>query len=227
MSCTLSNNYFSFLWLIASYILGSFPSGHILTKLSAKKDILQIGWRKSSGSNVFKNIGVWQGTLTGVLDIGKGYLAVYLAQYFGLSACFQALAGVTAVIGHNWSCFLNFSGGRGMATLVGAFLLLSPELLLPSVIVLIALAIIWNASIGTIIFLTVSLSLALQFNQFATIGILTLGSLIPIFLKRLSPINEIKSAENKFFLILNRLIFDDDKPSGLRIMRIIKGSGWW
>jgi glycerol-3-phosphate acyltransferase PlsY len=227
MSYALSNNYFGFLWLIASYVLGSFPSGYILTRLSVKKDILQIGWRKSSGSNVFKNIGVWQGTLTGILDVGKGYLAVYLAHYFGLSVYLQALAGVAAVVGHNWSCFLKLSGGRGIATLVGAFLFLSPELLLPSIIILIVLAIIWNASIGTIIFLIISLVLALQFNQFGTIGTLTLGSLIPIFVKRLSPINEIKSAKNKFFLILNRLIFDDDKASGLRITRMIKGSGWW
>ncbi len=227
MSCMLINNYFSFLWIIASYILGSFPSGHIFTKLSVKKDILQIGWRKTSGSNVFKNIGIWQGTLTGVLDIGKGYLAVYLAQYFGLAVYFQALAGVAAVTGHNWSCFLKFSGGRGIGTLIGAFLALSLKLLWPSVIVLIVLAIIWNASIGTIVFLMVSLTLAVQSNQFETIGVLILGSLVPIFIKRLSPINEIKSAENKSLLIRNRLIFDDDKISGLRIKRIIKGLGWW
>ncbi|XOB41322.1 MAG: glycerol-3-phosphate acyltransferase [Candidatus Nealsonbacteria bacterium] len=227
MICALINNYFSFYWVIVSYVLGSFPSGYIFTKLSVNKDILQIGWRKSSGSNVFKNIGIWQGALTAVFDVGKGYLAVYLAQYFGLPAYLQALSGVAAVIGHNWSCFLKFSGGRGIGTLAGAFLALSPELVWLPVIILIILAVIWNASIGTIVFLITSLVLAAQYSQLETIGVLILGSLIPIFIKRLSPISEIKSAQNKFLLIRNRLIFDDDKPSGLRIKRIIKGSGWW
>lgn len=227
MSCVLINNYFNFLWVIVSYVLGSFPSGYILTKLSVKKDIFQIGWRKSSGSNVFKNIGIWQGALTAVLDVGKGYLAVYLAQYFGLPIYLQALSGVAAVIGHNWSCFLKFSGGRGIGTLAGAFLALSFDLVWLPVIVLIVLAIIWNAAIGTIVFLITSLVLAIKHSQLETIGVLILVSLIPIFIKRLSPISEIKSSQSKFLLIRNRLIFDDDKPSGLRIKRIVNGLGWW
>ncbi len=227
MNCALTNNYFSFLWIITSYIIGSFPSGYLLTKISTGKNILKIGWRKTSGSNVFKNIGLWQGIITGVLDIGKGYLAVYFAQSFGLAPQFQALSGAAAVVGHNWSCFLKFSGGRGIGTLAGAFFSLYPELLWLPVAGLIILAVIWNAAIGTIVFLILSLYLAVKFNQIETVGVLISASLIPIFIKRLSPIEEIKSAENKVLLFKNRLVFDNDEASGLRIKRIIKKSGWW
>jgi glycerol-3-phosphate acyltransferase PlsY len=218
---------FSLFWIIFSYILGSFPSGYILTKLSSRKNILEIGWRKTSGSNVFKNIGVWQGILTALLDVGKGYLAVYLSSYFNLPPYIQALSGATAVAGHNWSCFLKFAGGRGVGTLAGALWALSPQILQLSIIPFLIITLLWNASISTIIFLITSIILAVKFNQFETVGILISVSLIPIFIKRLSPINEISNSYNKARLIKNRLIFDDDKPYGLRISRIIKGLGWW
>lgn len=83
------------------------------------------------------------------------------------------------------------------------------------------LAIIWNASIGTIFFLTTALILAIYLGQMETVGILTLVSLIPIFLKRLSPIKKLSLKRKD--LIRNRLILDNDKAcSDLRIKRIIK-----
>ncbi|MFQ6049749.1 MAG: glycerol-3-phosphate acyltransferase [Candidatus Paceibacterales bacterium] len=226
----------NFLYIILGYLLGSLPFGYIITKLSTKKNILEIGWRKTSGSNVFKNIGIWQGALTGILDAGKGFLAVGLAQNQGLPIQIQALAGAAAVTGHNWSCFLKFAGGRGIGTFVGAFLVLSPKILGFSIIPLILLALIWNASIGTIFFLITAIVLSVYFNQFETAGLLTLASLAPIFIKRLSPIEEIlparafgsgrwqagKKAQDRTVLIRNRLIFDDDKPRlDLRIKRVI------
>jgi len=218
---------FSLFWIIFSYILGSFPSGYIFTKLSSRKNILKIGWRKTSGSNVFKNIGAWQGVLTALLDVGKGYLAVYLASYLNLPLYIQVLSGVAAVTGHNWSCFLKLAGGRGIGTLAGALWALSPQIFQLSIIPLLVIALLWNASIGTIIFLITSIILAVKFNQFETVGTLISISLLPIFIKRLSPINEIFSSYSKAGLIKNRLIFDNDKPSGFRIKRIIERAGWW
>jgi len=199
----------SILFIIIGYLLGSIPFGYLVTLFSARKNILEIGWRKTSGSNVFKNVGKWQGLATGLLDIGKGALAVWLAQKFGLSVPIQALCGVAAVTGHNWSCFLKFAGGRGIGTLIGAFLILSPTILGFSVIFLVVLALVWNAAIGTIVFLAAAALTAAYLGQSATVGILPLVSLLPVFIKRLSPINELRNKE----IIKNRLIFDDDIPS--------------
>jgi len=209
------------LYIILAYLLGSIPFGYLITRFSTKKDILKIGWRKTSGSNVFRNVGKWQGALTGILDVGKGFLAVWLAQYFSLSIQIQALCGVAAVAGHNWSCFLKFAGGRGIGTFIGAFLALAPGILGYSLIPLLVLALIWNAAIGTIFFLIAAIILTGQFGQLATIGILPLVSLLPIFIKRLSPIKELSLKKKE--LIRNRLIFDNDQLClDLRIKRLLK-----
>ncbi len=210
----------SIFYIIFAYFLGSIPFGYLISKFSGK-NVLKIGWRKTSGSNVFKNIGKWQGVLTGILDIGKGFLAVWLAQELGMSSENQIFSGVAAVTGHNWSCFLKFAGGRGIGTFIGAALALSPQILGLSVIPFILLSLIWNASIGTFLLLITALILAKYFNQFETIGIFTLISLAPIFIKRLSPIKELSLKKKN--LIRNRLIFDDDLPYlDLRIKRIFK-----
>jgi len=211
--------------IVISYILGSIPFGYIFSKISGK-EILKMGWRKTSGSNVFRNIGVWQGVATGLGDVGKGFLAVWLAQNSGLSVQVQALCGVAAVTGHNWSCFLKFAGGRGIGTFIGALFVLSPKILGFSLIPFALLALIWNAAIGTILFLATAIILAIYFGQLETVGLLPLVSLLPVFIKRLSPIREL-SLEKKE-VIRNRLIFDDDIPRfDLRITRIIRRLTWW
>jgi len=211
----------SIFYIILAYLLGSIPFGYLVTRWSCGKNILEIGWRKTSGSNVFRNVGKWQGLITGILDVGKGAFAVFLAQRAGFSIQVQALCGVAVVAGHNWSIFLKFAGGRGIGTLIGAFLALSPGILGYSLIPLILLALIWNASIGTIFFLITAIVLTAYFGQLETVGLLPLVSLFPIFLKRLSPIKEL-SLEKKE-LIRNRLIFDNDQVClNSRIKRIFK-----
>jgi len=212
---------YSIFYIILGYLLGSIPFGYLVTRFSTNKNILEIGWRKTSGSNVFRNVGFWQGFLTVILDVFKGFLAVWLAQNFNLSLQVQALSGVAAVTGHNWSIFLKFAGGRGIGTLIGAFLALSPGILGFSIIPLILLALIWNASIGAIFFLITAIVLAADFGQLETVGFLPLISLLPIFIKRLSPIKELSLKKKE--IIRNRLIFDDDQVClDLRIKRIFK-----
>jgi len=210
----------SIFYIIFAYLIGSIPFGYIFSKIS-RMEILKIGWRKTSGSNVFRNVGFWQGLATGLGDVGKGALAVWLAQISGQSLPVQALCGVAAVTGHNWSCFLKFAGGRGIGTFIGALFVLSPKILGFSLIPLLLLALIWNAAIGTILFLITAIILVIYFGQLGTIGLLPLISLLPVFIKRLSPIKELSLKKGE--IIRNRLIFDDDIPCfDLRIVRIYK-----
>lgn len=219
---------FEFLWIIFSYLLGSIPFGYLITRLSTGKNVLEIGWRKTSGSNVFKHVGKWQGALSGGLDVLKGYLAVFFAQRLGLPIEIQIYSGIAAVCGHNWSIYLKFAGGRGVGTFVGAFFALSPGILGYSVIPFILLAIIWNGSIGTLLFFLTAIFLSVHFNQFETIGIFCILALVPILIKRLSPIKEIFQLKEKGVLFRNRLLFDNDQfLSDLRIKRILKKFSWW
>jgi len=212
----------SILILILAYIIGSFPSGYLITRFSTGKNILELGWRKTSGSNVYRNIGKWQAVLTGLLDIGKGYLAVYLTQVLGFSLQIQILSGVAAVAGHNWSCFLKFAGGRGIGTFWGAAALLFPQIFVPSLILFVILSFTLNSAIATIIFLGVIIFLSVYFNQFTVGGIFTIISLLPIFIKRLSPIKEIFPVKGKGLIIRNRLIFDNDEVRGWKIKEFLK-----
>jgi len=212
-----------FFWIILSYLLGSIPFGYVIGIISGK-NVLKVGWRKTSGSNVFKNVGKIQGVLTGILDFAKGYLAVLGANKLGLPIEVQILSGVAAVTGHNWSVFLKFAGGRGIGTFGGALLFFSPKLFLISLVTIISVGIIWNASIGTILLLGLVIFLSRRYGQFSAPGIFAIASLAPIFIKRLSPITEIKQSQNKILLIRNRLLFDDDIAVGSRIKRIIKSN---
>jgi len=210
----------SILYVILSYLLGSIPFGYIFTKLSTKQNILEIGWRKTSGSNVFKNVGFWQGFLTAFFDILKGYVSVRIAQHYGQPDLIQAMAGVAAVVGHNWSLFLSFNGGRGIGTFGGALYAFSPEIFKIALIPLITLGIIWNLSIGTI----VMLAMVIYFGDklgLSDIRLFATVSLLPIFLKRLSPISELKDSKKRSRVFWNRLIFDDDVSKGWRIKKII------
>jgi len=148
-------------------------------------------------------------------------LAVWLAKNFGFSPQIQALSGVAAVTGHNWSIFLKFAGGRGIGTFFGAFLALSPKILGFSLIPSILLVLIWNASIATIFFLLTTIILTAYFGEVARVGLLPILSLLPIFIKRLSPIGELSLKKKE--LIRNRLIFDNDEfCPNLRLKEIIK-----
>jgi len=217
---------FETLWVFFSYFLGSVPFGYLITKFSTGKNVLEIGWRKTSGSNVFRNVGKWQGILTGILDLIKGYLAVFGAQKFGLPIEVQVLSGVAAVVGHNWSIFLKFAGGRGIGTMIGAFLALSPKILGLALIPFLLLAIIWNSSIGTLLFFPAAIFISVfpsSFSDCGVAGIFSIFVLIPVLIKRLSPIKEIFPIKKKKNLIRNRLLFDNDQPLfDLKIKKFFK-----
>ena len=202
--------------LIIAYLLGSIPFGYLITKFSTSKNIFEVGWKKNSGSNVYKNIGKWQGVATFLFDAFKGYLAVYIAWRLGLPALVQVLCGLLAVVGHNWSIFLGFRGGRGLAALVGAVLFMNPLFLAIILIPCILFTIIWTASVGTLLSFLTGVIFSLSISGYEMVGLLLFLSLIPVLIKRLSPIKEILNSPNKE-VIENRLFFDQDTVPPLRI----------
>jgi len=205
------------LLLIVAYILGSIPFGYLITKYTTKKNLMEIGWKKNSGSNVFKNVGLWQGIFTFVFDVAKGFLTVYLARYFGYGELFQVFCGVLAVAGHNWSIFLGLKGGRGLAALIGALLVISPKVLIISLLPCILFTIIWTASIGTLLAFLTGVIFSFSFKGYEMAGLLMLISLIPVLIKRLSPIKELIDNPNYKELMENRLIFDQDTVPPIRL----------
>ena len=123
--------------MIIAYLIGSIPFGLIITRRVAKVDIRQHGSGKIGATNVLRTAGKKAAALVVFLDTFKGGLAVLLAgTLFGvigkdpgswwLFRSAQALAALSAMAGHNWSVFLKFQGGRGVATFFGGLVALSP-----------------------------------------------------------------------------------------------------
>ncbi len=107
------------------YFLGSIPSGYLLVKTTAGADIRTVGSGNIGATNVYRK-SRWAGILTLLLDGGKGYLAVLIAGWMGGSPEWQSIAAVSAILGHLYTVWLRFKGGKGVATGCGAFLALSP-----------------------------------------------------------------------------------------------------
>ncbi|HTX71383.1 MAG TPA: glycerol-3-phosphate 1-O-acyltransferase PlsY [Rectinemataceae bacterium] len=118
-------------WVLASYLLGSFPASIVLGKLFYHRDIRTEGSRNAGATNAFRVFGWRLGVAVLMLDSGKGVLAALLAAHYGgatgLSPGDSALlAGAGAVAGHIWTIFARFKGGKGVATAAGVLFAVSP-----------------------------------------------------------------------------------------------------
>jgi len=112
--------------LICAYLIGSFPSAYIITRLRKGIDIRGVGSRNVGAMNVFYKVGFAEGMLVLAMDIGKGAAAVALARWLGVPMIAELFAGVVAVIGHSFPVWLKFRGGRGGATIIGILVFLMP-----------------------------------------------------------------------------------------------------
>ena len=111
--------------LVLAYLLGAVPAATIVARARGV-DIRKVGSGNSGATNVQRSLGWGPGLLVAVFDILKGALAVWLARLAGLGDPSAALCGVAAVIGHNFSVFLRFRGGKGVATSFGTILAIDP-----------------------------------------------------------------------------------------------------
>jgi glycerol-3-phosphate acyltransferase PlsY len=111
-------------WLIVAlgYFLGSIPTAYIAGRLLKGKDVRQMGDGNMGARNAFFQLGVKTGLGVFFIDVGKGVLAVTVAQAANIPQQWVLLTGAAAVIGHNWPVFIGFRGGRGEATTIGVLL---------------------------------------------------------------------------------------------------------
>ena len=112
--------------VISGYLLGSIPFAYIAGRLIKGVDIRQVGGGNVGGTNVMREVGTAAGIGVLAADIGKGTLAVLIAQWLGVSQIIIFVAGLAVVVGHSWPVFLEFSGGKGGATTIGVFFALAP-----------------------------------------------------------------------------------------------------
>ena len=112
--------------LVLSYLVGSVPWGYILLAWGRGVDIREYGSGRTGMSNVLRTAGGKLAALVLALDMGKGVLAVMLAQVVIGTTEAKVAAGLLVLIGHNWPVFLKFRGGRGIATGGGVLSIIAP-----------------------------------------------------------------------------------------------------
>lgn len=189
--------------VISAYIIGSIPTGYIIVKLFTGQDIRTIGSGSTGATNVKRVMGKKWFFITLLLDAFKGALPVVLAALFVKSftgiGLLPVLAAVAVILGHSKSVFLNFTGGKSVASGVGTILALNWQVGL-------IIAAIWAVitffsryvSVGSIIALALSPFIMWAFKApIAYVGYCTLGALYIIWLHRSNIQRLIKGEENK------------------------------
>ena len=119
---------------IVGYLLGSIPTGFLVAKARGI-DIRTVGSKNMGATNVFRTLGKGPGIFVLFVDAAKGFIACYCAADGVLNLLNVSnpdpqinhlVGGIAAVLGHNYTCWLNFKGGKGIATTTGVFLALAP-----------------------------------------------------------------------------------------------------
>jgi acyl phosphate:glycerol-3-phosphate acyltransferase len=139
--------------VLAAYVLGSIPFGFLLVKLGSGKDIRDTGSGNTGATNVLRTAGLVAGIATLVLDMAKGYLAVWIVERVSLGSPFwMGLAVLAVMLGHTFPLFLGFRGGKAVACFLGAFLRLAPLSTLAILVVFVAV-VAWSRhiSLGSIV----------------------------------------------------------------------------
>jgi len=206
-----------FALILAAYLLGSVPVAYLAAKLICGIDVRQYGTGQVGGGNLWRMTSWKLGLPVVVFDVGKGVVMVWVAQLLELSVAQQLVVGAAAVTGHNWSVFLRFGGGRGVATAMGVIFILpliNEMTPWPTIICLACLV------AGTVMLrsspLPVMVSVALLpivsaiYEPVATtLGFLTI--LLIIVIKRLVAPRAVEATSvSKKRMLLNRLLFDRD-----------------
>jgi glycerol-3-phosphate acyltransferase PlsY len=136
---------------LGAFLCGSIPFGLVLVRLAGKGDVRAHGSGNIGATNVSRVGGKALGLVTLLLDIAKGFLPVFLAKKLGLGESFLSLLGLCAVLGHVFTPWLKFQGGKGVATALGVALAFRAAMVLPALGVFIALVLAFRyVSLGSV-----------------------------------------------------------------------------
>jgi glycerol-3-phosphate acyltransferase PlsY len=128
------------IFLIIAYFMGSIPTGVLIGKKFKGIDIREHGSKNTGATNAYRVLGKQYGIIVLFADALKGYLPVFLASLAGIIGWQLILVGLVTIVGHTLSMFLKFKGGKGVATSLGVFLYLVPNIVLILVVVFILIA---------------------------------------------------------------------------------------
>lgn len=170
--------------MLVAYVLGSIPVGLVVGRLYGV-DIRTLGSGNIGATNVLRNLGKVAGLVVFVIDVFKGVLAVLLARLLHLSPWEIAAVGVGMVVGHTFSMFLGFKGGKGVATSFGTIVAIAP---------------IWGLLLGVIAFSIMAIS------RYVSLGSVIAGICLVIAMPILSALGQLPWAYGISLPILGLLV---------------------
>jgi glycerol-3-phosphate acyltransferase PlsY len=125
---------------LIGYLLGSIPFGILVSKVARGIDVRMFGSGKTGTANVIRTAGGRAGAVTMILDLSKASAAVLIAWVIVPNHAAQVVAALAAIMGHIWSVYIKFQGGRGVATYVGSLLAMNWLVGLCTAIVILGIA---------------------------------------------------------------------------------------
>ena len=143
---------------LAAYLLGSIPTGYLVARAKGI-DIRTVGSGNIGATNAMRVLGKPAGIFVLLMDALKGYLAVWLCHRIlanmeaeaSVIATSRIIAGISVILGHNYTCWLKFKGGKGIATTAGVYLALAPGALGIAILVFaVAVVVTRYVSVGSI-----------------------------------------------------------------------------
>jgi glycerol-3-phosphate acyltransferase PlsY len=199
--------------MVIGYLVGSIPTAYIVARWRSGIDIRDYGSRNVGAANVTQHVGRLHGVLVGVFDIlAKGVSPVLVARFGGVETEGQALVGLATVLGHNWSIYLRFNGGRGLTVVLGSLLALALKAGVAFFFVgFLGWAIFRSAGLWTGISALLLPVWAIIFGEPTVVILYTVALLAILIVKRLLSNPEDESSKlkikNKF---IARLLYDRD-----------------
>ena len=205
----------SIILIVVAYLVGSIPIAYLVGKTVRGIDLRHYGSGNLGGSNVLVHVGKkWFVVCAGFDFLVKGILvAILVDRGFDLGAT-SGLVGLAAVAGHNWSIYLRFSGGRGLATAIGILVVLAwRELVILAVMGIIGRFLLRNTALLFLIGIAILPVASIFFKEPLAVTIFTTGLLLLTAIKRLTadgnaPVKDIPIQH----ILLNRLLY----PLGVR-----------
>ncbi|MPL60331.1 Glycerol-3-phosphate acyltransferase [bioreactor metagenome] len=184
-----------FLVIAIAYLIGSIPNGLVVGRLVGGVDLRKFGSKNIGATNAFRVLGPWPALVVFLTDAAKGVAGVYLGGYLLGTPLALLAGGIASIAGHNWSIFLGFKGGRGVATGLGVIAMLSPK-------VTIVVFAIW--------------ALIVYFTRYVSLGSIVAAAFVPVMMWLFGEITEFLI----FGIIAALFVIARHRPN---IERLLKG----
>lgn len=206
---------------IGAYLLGAVPAAYLIAKWARGIDLRQHGSGNVGASNVITVVSKRWGIAVILFDLVKGMIAVYAAKWIELSVIQQVAVGLAAIVGHNWSVFLRFSGGRGGLSIAGVVIALAPLLGLSLLVFTLIFGLFRQMALGMILavtalpvsiwFLSQPLGITEEPEEVLPLSLGFLAIFLVTIVRRLTvPRAAIAASVSTRELLFNRLLFDRD-----------------